>query len=442
MPTIPVGPGAGLTQYGFVRLATAPASGDDPVAVGDNDPRLSGGGAPSGPAGGSLASTYPNPTLSAVGTAGTYGSATKVAVLTTTSEGRVSAVTETTIAGVAPGGSAGGDLTGSYPSPTLAAAGTAGTYGDATHVPVFTTDSKGRVTAVTNTAITTTPPATVVNGGRLTLTTGVPVTTSDVATATSVYWTPYISGSITLWNGSALTTITQDEVSVALGTITTLRPYDVFGYLSSGALVLEILAWTSDTARATALSYQNGLLSKVGDATRRYLGTFRTISTTQTTDTAKQRFLWNMDNRVPRELAVYDTTSSWAWSGATGYRQVRNTATNMVEVLSGLAETPVTLHASLFCGFPPPTATAQTVATAIGLDSTSAAAADQVGGGQWGGTSTYATAHSHYFGVPGLGYHYLAWLEGRNANSGSMSFYGAQGAPNMISSGMVGSTVQ
>lgn len=47
------------------------------------------------------------------------------------------------------GGTAGGDLTGSFPNPTLAAAGTAGTYGSASLVPIITTDSKGRVTAVT-----------------------------------------------------------------------------------------------------------------------------------------------------------------------------------------------------------------------------------------------------------------------------------------------------
>ena len=47
----------------------------------------------------------------------------------------------------------GGDLTGSYPAPTLAAVGTAGMTGSASSVPVITTDSKGRVTTATDTSI-------------------------------------------------------------------------------------------------------------------------------------------------------------------------------------------------------------------------------------------------------------------------------------------------
>ena len=52
----------------------------------------------------------------------------------------------------ATGFTAGGDLTGNFPNPTLVATGTAGTYGSATAVPSITTDSNGRVTSVTTSA--------------------------------------------------------------------------------------------------------------------------------------------------------------------------------------------------------------------------------------------------------------------------------------------------
>ena len=76
-------------------------------------------------------------------TAAALGGIKVGAGLSVTSDGTLSAATQTAT------GTAGGDLAGTYPNPSLASVGTAGTYGDSTHYPVVTTDSKGRVTGVT-----------------------------------------------------------------------------------------------------------------------------------------------------------------------------------------------------------------------------------------------------------------------------------------------------
>jgi len=190
-----------------------------------------------------------------------------------------------------------------------------------------------------------------INDFRLTLTSGVPVTTADVTAATTVYCTPYKGNRIALWNGTAWVVKASAEMSIALGTLTNNLTYDVFCYLNSGVPTLELLAWTNNTTRATAVTRQDGAFCKSGDKTRRLLGSFTTISTTQTCDisglsgTEAKRYLQNVDNLIERPIALLCTGNHNYTTNTT--RQFAGSTSSKVNILSCVGEENIKLYSQV-----------------------------------------------------------------------------------------------
>lgn len=282
--------------------------------------------------------------------------------------------------------------------------------------------------------------------GRLTASSTNAVTTSDT-TSPTLYLLPRQNAGFTnsgagskvaLHSGTAWALhdigVSGVSGSVTSLTTTTTAVYDVFLYDNAGTLTLEFVKWASNTARASALVIQDGVLVKTGATSRRYVGTIRVVDnagTISVRDSSAQRFIWNMCNRVPRVLKVTEASNSWTYTLAT-YRQANASTSNQVEVVLGIGEDPVDIgvhaHATSSSG-------TKHVSVGVGVDSTSVNSADVFGAGISSGM--YFQVRAFYSGVPSIGYHYFAWLEWSQA-VGTTTWTGDAAGADSFQAGMLG----
>lgn len=271
-------------------------------------------------------------------------------------------------------------------------------------------------------------------GIRLTLTQGTPITTADVTGATSIYAEPYNGAVVPLFRDAAgkypaIRKLSASTLSLALGTLASATiPNDVFAYDNAGAVGLEKLAWTNATTRATAVDLVNGRYYKNGDYSRLLVGGFYPTATTTTQDSAGgvttqvggKRFLWNAFNRVTRAIKVIDTTGTWSYTTNT-VRQANAASGNKVEYFCGIAEDNV--FADVRGSISVDSNTAVAAKVGLGVDATNAFSGVSSSAFNFGLSALYAAFSGLYGGIPGLGYHYIAWCE-VGASNGNSIFVG------------------
>lgn len=297
-------------------------------------------------------------------------------------------------------------------------------------------------------------------GGRLTLTTAVPVLVSDVTGATTVYYTPYKHNYARLYNGSSWQVVQFSEVSQTLADATkspaaaaVSSNYDMFLWNDAGTLrCTRGPAWTSGTARGTGAgttelervdgTYVNKIAITNGPGAQRglYVGTISTNATGANGElammfapaaaaggSANRLDVWNMYNRVTVASICRASDNTWAYTLAT-FRAANASNSNRITVVCGLNEDAVTVIYSQVS-----TQSGNNLRKiGIGLDSTSAFVGTP---GSMQIDTTQLHLFAHYFGLVGLGSHFLQELEWSTA-AGTTTWFGDNNEPTLSQQGM------
>jgi hypothetical protein len=271
---------------------------------------------------------------------------------------------------------------------------------------------------------------------RLSLAAGVPVMTGAVAATGMLRVIPYGGNTIAVYDGSTswselAFSETAFDMTAAPGAVAS-RPHDVFAYNDSGALGIELVPWTNDTTRATALALVCGRYVKSGATTRTLLGTVYLDGSKQARWTpgsaaagggAGQLDVWNAHNRVTVVSETVDTTSSWTRAqGTTGPANAAGPGSglnNRCTFILGLDDEPALC--SVFGGGYT-TNQFYVVQSALGLDSTTALAGSF---SFWGGSASQfgGPAFGAYAGAL-VGRHFFQRMENALAGAGTCTFFG------------------
>lgn len=164
---------------------------------------------------------------------------------------------------------------------------------------------------------------------------------TDTGSSNSVYMVPYKGDTIALYNGTKYVLVRESSfATVNLAGHTADIPVDVFAYIDGGGnLAMELVDWASAIARSTSLTLSNGVWTKFGDETRRYIGTFAPDSATSLDYDFNRKTIYNYYNRVRVRALISQAGLSYNIPDTGGsYRQVNADPNNKIEMMIGIDE--------------------------------------------------------------------------------------------------------
>lgn len=145
------------------------------------------------------------------------------------------------------------------------------------------------------------------------------------------------------------------DLTYALAGRTPGLPFDVFAFWNGSDVALEIVNWTTPTPsnaqRQGEITKLDGTWVRVGDPTRRYLGSVRPRTATQYQVRRDARVgsnaggidYWNVDNIQTAVVSIRASNgSSWVYNSTT-LRQANGDPTAQIETLAGIRRDAIAL---------------------------------------------------------------------------------------------------
>lgn len=237
---------------------------------------------------------------------------------------------------------------------------------------------------------------------------------------TSIYYAPFNHNLISLWDGYRWQALEFSELTLAIGTVTASKPFDIFAYINAGAVAIEKLEWTSDTVRATEVSRQDGRWCKTGDKTRLLLGTFYSDSTTSTQNSQAKMYLVNVYNQMDFSMDVRETATSWTYS-TNADQQVNGNSANQIDFVL-----PIDANAIISTSYrvSNSTSTPRSCACRAALDSTTYPSGHWASGGAVVGLDIFKQFYENFSGIIAKGKHYITSIE-LGGGTDTQTWYGS-----------------